>query len=191
MAIVGPSGCGKTTLLLALAGLVPIAEGSATIGGHRVVDLSPRERARHVGVVFQDYQLFPHLSVLENVCLAPMLHRAPNHERRARGLLRELGIVELAENGCHELSGGQRQRAAIARCLVLEPRVVLFDEPSAALDPRASRELAALLVTLSATAQIVVVSHDQSFVEACCPRAAKLANGRLVGVGRPEDLFER
>lgn len=190
LAIVGPSGCGKTTLLLALAGLTSIASGSAKVVGEAISRLAPRERARRVGVVFQDYQLFPHLSVVENVRLAPALHAVEGYRARADALLDALDIAELGTRGCHELSGGQRQRVAIARCLVLEPAVVLFDEPSAALDPRATRDLAELLTSLSSTAQIVVVSHDRTFVEACCPRAVRLDGGRIASTGAPHEVFD-
>lgn len=190
MAIVGPSGCGKTTLLLAFAGLIPIASGQARVMGDSVSALAPRERAKRVGVVFQDYQLFPHLTVMENVCLAPSLHQIEGHRERAEALLTRLEIHGLANHGCHELSGGQRQRVAIARCLVLRPSVVLFDEPSAALDPRTSRDLAGLLGSLSETTQVVVVSHDPAFVTLCCPRAARLEKGRIAGLGTPADLFD-
>ncbi len=190
IAIVGPSGCGKTTLLMALAGLGPITSGTATVLGVAIADLPPRERARRVGVVFQDYQLFPHLDVMENICLGPRLHGVEGHRERARELLELLEIWTLAERGCHELSGGQRQRVAIARCLVLEPGVVLFDEPSAALDPRTTRDLAAVLTKLSTSTQIVVVSHDKPFVEACCPRAVRLDHGHIAATGAPDEVFD-
>jgi ABC-type sulfate/molybdate transport systems ATPase subunit len=189
-ALVGPSGSGKTTLLFAAAGLLPAARGRVRVGGETISELPPRRRSALLGLVFQDYQLFPHLTVLENVCLAPRLQGRAAYERAAGALLEELGIGELAARRPHQLSGGQRQRVAIARSLVLEPAVLFFDEPSAALDEGTTRELAALLRRLNERIQIVVVSHDRAFVELCCPRGARLEAGRLVTSGNTAAIFE-
>lgn len=165
-AIVGESGSGKTTLLLCATGLLRPAAGEIRVEGR-------------VGLVFQDYQLFPHLTVRENVMLAPRLSGAGTDERRATELLEALRIGDLADRRPHELSGGQKQRVAIARSLILEPVVLFLDEPSAALDERTTRELAELLKSLSDRVQIVVVSHDLSFVRACCERGARMDHGRI------------
>lgn len=188
-ALVGASGSGKTTLLLCAAGLLPSDEGSIRIRGERASALDPRARARLVGLVFQDYQLFPHLTCIENVCLAPRLRGAAEIERDARALLGELGVAELAGRRPHELSGGQKQRVAIARSLILEPALLFLDEPSAALDEKATAELAALLLRLNARSQIVVVSHDRPFVERACSRGARLSAGEVAAEGDLGDLF--
>jgi ABC-type sulfate/molybdate transport systems ATPase subunit len=189
-AIVGRSGSGKTTLLMTLAGLWPIDAGTVRVDSTALADLAPRERARQIGIVFQDHQLFPHLTALENVTLAPRLAERSDFEAAARKLLDDLGLEGLAERRSHELSGGQRQRVAIARTLALEPRVVLFDEPSAALDPKTSRDLAALLVALAVRTQVIVVSHDIAFVTDCCDRGIRLEAGTVAARGPVSEIVE-
>jgi molybdate transport system ATP-binding protein len=190
-AIVGRSGSGKTTLLMTLAGLLELDGGRVTIASEALGALAPRQRARRVGIVFQDHQLFPHLDARSNVALAPRLSGRDGADALADRLLDDLGLGGLGARRPHELSGGQRQRVAIARTLALEPRVVLFDEPSAALDPRTSRELAALLAELQARTQVVVVSHDLPFVEACCDRGVRLDAGRVAASGALANIVER
>jgi polar amino acid transport system ATP-binding protein len=188
-AIVGPSGSGKTTLLFAAAGLVPATRGRIAIGGKSLDGMPARERSALLGLVFQDYQLFPHLTVLENLTLAPRLHGRPGYEPAARALLADLGIEALADRRPHQVSGGQKQRVAIARSLMIEPSVLFFDEPSAALDERTTRELARLLLRLNERIQIVVVSHDRPFVEQCCPRGVRLSAGLLAAEGDSATIF--
>jgi len=189
-ALVGESGAGKTSLLLAAAGLTKPASGRVRIAG-RDVHATPRvERARLLGLVFQEYELFPHLTVLENVTLAPNLRKDVQAAARARALLEELGLGGLEGRSPHQLSGGQKQRVAIARSLALEPRVLFFDEPSAALDEKTGAELAGLLVALAARIQVVIVSHDRRFLEQCAPRGARLEAGRLARVGELAELFD-
>jgi ABC-type sulfate/molybdate transport systems ATPase subunit len=188
-AIVGPSGSGKTTLLFALAGLIRPAGGTTTIAGQHLDELPPRARAARLGVVFQDFQLFPHLTVFENLTLAPRLHARPGYARAARAMLDELSIGALADRRPHQISGGQKQRVAIARSLVLEPSVLFFDEPSAALDEGTTRELAELLLRLNERIQIVVVSHDRAFVERCRSRGVRLEGGRIVAEGDTTAIF--
>lgn len=190
-AIVGRSGSGKTTFLLALAGLLVPDAGTIRIGDATISELSPRARARQVGIVFQEHQLFTNMTSLDNVMLAPRLARRGDAELIATRLLRDLGLEGLGNRLPHQLSGGQRQRVAIARTLALEPRVVLFDEPSAALDPRTTRELAALLAELATRTQVVVVSHDLPFVEQCCDRGVRLDAGRVTARGALAEIVER
>jgi len=190
-AIVGESGAGKTTLLMALLGLLPIAEGTVKVAGQALGGLPARRRAELAGMVFQDYQLFPHLSVFDNVTLAPRLHGRSDVEATARRLLADLGLSELADRHPHALSGGQRQRVAIARSLALAPEVLFFDEPTAALDPQTTESLAGLLDRLNATSQVVVVSHDWPFLERGCPRGALLEPGGLAAEGPLSSLRAR
>lgn len=187
-AILGESGSGKTTLLFAATGLIPVEGGVVEVLGHRVDALEPRERSRLFGLVFQDYQLFPHLTAWENVMLAPRLQKREGAEGLAEDLLRDLRIGELADRRPHELSGGQKQRVAIARSLVLEPSILFFDEPSAALDAKTSEELADLLLQINHRTQVVVVSHDMAFVERCAPRGIRMEKGRIVADGGLERI---
>lgn len=189
-AIVGRSGSGKTTLLMALAGLRPPDAGEIRIASKELSALGPRERAQCIGMVFQDHQLFPHLTVMENVLLAPQLAGHDGAPATAERLLQELGLADLGGRRPHELSGGQRQRVAIARALALSPEVLLFDEPSASLDAETSRTLADLLVALSARTQVVVVSHDLPFVERSCSTGICLADGRVIASGEISQIVK-
>jgi cystine transport system ATP-binding protein len=190
-AIVGRSGSGKTTLLLALAGLLVPEEGVIRIASTPLAELAPRARAQRVGMVFQDHQLFPHLSARANVSLAPRLAGRRDADDQATALLAELGLAGLEERRPHELSGGQRQRVAIARSLALQPRLILFDEPSAALDPRTTRDFAALLGRLVERTQVIIVSHDLPFVEQCCDRGIRMEGGRVAAEGALAEIVER
>jgi len=189
-AIVGESGSGKTTLLLAVMGLLPVSDGKIQLAGQDLAALDARQRARLAGLVFQDYQLFPHLTVLDNATLAPRLAgQSPEKvEASVRESLADLRIADLAGRYPHELSGGQKQRAAIARSMALSPQLLFFDEPSAALDLRTTEELADLLQRLNATSQVIVVSHDWPFIERCCARGAVMENGRVSRVGAVSNL---
>lgn len=188
-AIVGPSGSGKTTLLFAAAGLIAPAAGRTAVAGQRLEGMPARARSALIGLVFQDFQLFPHLTVLENLTLAPRLHGRARYGQAARAMLDDLGIAALAARYPHQISGGQKQRVAIARSLVLEPSVLFLDEPSAALDEGTTRDLAELLLRLSEWIQIVVVSHDRAFVEQCCARGVRLEGGRLAVEGDTPTIF--
>lgn len=188
-AIVGESGAGKTSLLMAAAGLLRPTRGTARVAGQDVHAADRTERARLLGLVFQEYHLFPHLTVAENVGLAPRLQQDSAAQERGLTLLQELGLGALVDRSVQELSGGQKQRVAIARSLALEPRVLFFDEPSAALDEKTGLELASLLKELAIRIQVVIVSHDRTFLEGCCPRGARLAGGRLVSEGPLGKLF--
>jgi glutamate transport system ATP-binding protein len=170
VALVGASGSGKTTVLRAIAGLEPLAAGSIAADGR-------------VGMVFQFHYLFPHLSALENVVLAPVhvLRQSPAEaERRARDLLAQLDVDARAAAMPHELSGGEAQRVAIARALAVEPAVVLMDEPTASLDPARREELVDIIKGLAAGGRtFVVATHDAGFVEACARRVLVMAGGRI------------
>ena len=177
--LVGPSGGGKSTLLRCLNGLETFAEGRVTIAGHKLVagEHLPRalERVRRdVGMVFQGFNLFPHLSAIDNVTLAPRIVRgvpAPEARRRGLGLLERVGLSRFAEARPATLSGGQQQRVAIARSLAMEPRVMLFDEPTSALDPQMSAEVLDVIVELARGGQtMVVVTHDHGFARRAASR---------------------
>jgi ABC-type polar amino acid transport system ATPase subunit len=197
VAIVGPSGAGKSTLLRCMnlierpdAGDVLIEGVSLTRASRR--DL-PRLRAR-VGMVFQSFNLFPHLTVEENIALAPMKVKGiPRKEALARAyrLLDRVGLASKARAYPRELSGGQQQRVAIARALAMEPRVVLFDEPTSALDPEAVHDVITVMRELSSEGMtMVVVSHEVGFVKEACHRLLFMDEGCIVAEASPREFFE-
>jgi polar amino acid transport system ATP-binding protein len=192
VAVMGPSGSGKTTLLRCLIGLERAEAGTVRVGDDALVPGAPAaEHARalarvrrRVGFVFQQWHLFPHLTVLENVTEAPVhvVGRAPaDAEREARALLERVGIAARAGARPHELSGGEQQRAAIARALALAPEALLMDEPTSALDDERVSGLVALLGRLRADGlALLVVTHDEDFARAVAPRVLTLRDGRLI-----------
>ena len=199
LVLVGESGSGKTTLLRVIAGLLAPDEGRIALGGRTLVDtaagISTPARARPVGYVAQDYALFPHLSVAGNVEFGLHAQGVPGAARRARALrwLERLDIAELARRRPHELSGGQQQRVALARALVLDPEVLLLDEPLAALDQQSRRtvrgELRELLAELSCVT--VFVTHSPSDALALGDLIAVLEAGRISQHGTREELLHR
>ena len=186
----GPSGSGKTTILRAIAGLDPIEAGTIEVGpacleGKRAPDPQTLRRLRRsVGLVFQFHCLFEHISVLQNVCLAPVhVHGASQQtaEKNALGLLAQLGVEERARAWPRELSGGEAQRVAIARALAVDPQVLLMDEPMASLDPSRRAELGALLQRLAASGRtLVVTTHDESFARQFATRTMRIEAGCVV-----------
>ncbi|GAC1339850.1 MAG: ABC transporter ATP-binding protein [Candidatus Dormibacteria bacterium] len=191
--LLGASGSGKTTTLSVIAGLVRQSTGSVRIGGADVSLLPPE--ARDVGVVFQSYALFPHLSVAENVAFPLRARRVPGDER-ARRVDEALDLVQLSGFGprpARRLSGGQQQRVALARALVFRPRLLLLDEPLAALDEGLRRTVRDELRRIQAEVGVttVAVTHDQAEAMAMSDRVALLHEGRIAQVGTPEDLYRR
>jgi len=190
--LLGPSGCGKTTTLRMAAGLEAVTSGRVLIGGNDVTLRAANER--DVSMVFQSYALFPHMTVLENVCYGPISMRVD--KARARSLAHEklgmLGLAGLEQRLPSELSGGQQQRVAVARSLVLEPAVLLFDEPLSNLDAKLRRrvreEIRELQQSLSLT--VIYVTHDQEEALAVSDRVIVMDRGRIAQEGAPEDLYE-
>lgn len=182
-AIVGESGSGKTTLLSAMTGLLQNYKGTIFYQQHEVRSMSFSERASRYGLVFQDYQLFPHLSILENILLAPQVRGLPINRENAIKLLVDLGIEDLQLRFPHQISGGQKQRVAIARSLILSPQILFLDEPSAALDEKTTIKLANLLTKLNEKIQIVIVSHDKLFLRSCCDKGIQLKAGKIAATG--------
>ena len=194
VALTGPSGSGKTTLLRCVNGLERGDAGVIRVGGSESIDLAidlgaaHRERAwlavrRQVGFVFQQWHLFAHRTVLENIVEAPVhVARVPaaEAEARARALLDRVGVAARADAYPHQLSGGEQQRAAIARALAMAPSALLLDEPTSALDPERRRALAALLRALVADGlALLCVTHDPDFARALDARVLVLADGRI------------
>ncbi len=190
--LLGPSGCGKTTTLRLIAGLERADTGRILIGGADVTSRSPAER--DVSMVFQSYALFPHLSVLDNVCYGLRSTRLPKPQTLARAKVKIdlLGLNGLENRLPSELSGGQQQRVALARAMVLEPKVLLFDEPLSNLDARLRRrvrdEIRALQQELRLT--VVYVTHDQSEALAISDRIIVMNNARVAQDGSPRALYE-
>ena len=193
--IMGPSGSGKSTFIRTFNALETFQEGSITVDGIALNDDLRQIDAirREVGMVFQQFNLFPHLSVLDNLTLAPVLVR-----RRQRGqvkeqalkLLQRVGIREQADKFPGQLSGGQQQRVAIARALCMEPRILLFDEPTSALDPEMVREVLEVMQTLANDGMtMVVVTHEVGFARRVANRVVLMAEGEVVEEAPPEQFF--
>ena len=205
VAIIGPSGSGKTTLLRCVAHLERPTSGHVTIGGERIgeklVDgrwreMSDREIARirtGIGMVFQRFNLFPHLTALENVMLGPtrVLKRSrAEAEPLARELLRKVGLAHKAADYPERLSGGQQQRVAIARALAMRPRLMLFDEATSALDPELIGEVLNVMRDLARDGMtMLIVTHEMQFAEDVADRVVFMDHGRIVDEGRPRELF--
>jgi ABC-type polar amino acid transport system ATPase subunit len=190
VALMGPSGSGKTTVLRTIAGLEPFDAGTVAIedltlnGGVPVPAATLRRLRRKVGFVFQFHHLFEHLPALANVCLAPVHAygvKLPDAERRARELLRALGVEHRERALPRELSGGEAQRVAIARALAVDPPVLLMDEPTSSLDAARRGELGDLLRQLiGQNRTIVVATHDEEFARGCGARVLRMENGAVV-----------
>ena len=203
VAIVGPSGGGKTTLLRALNYLTPFTAGEVEIAGHRLrPGMSERRHAAElralrtrVGMVFQSFHLFPHLTALGNVEEAPrrvLRLSATTARERAEALLERVGLLSHAHSFPHALSGGQQQRVAIARALAMEPAVLLLDEPTSALDPRLVGEVLGVVASLAAAGQtMVIVTHEIAFARRVAHRALVVAEGRIVESGPPAEVLDR
>lgn len=194
--VIGPSGSGKSTLIRCINHLEAFSPDSTiTVDGIRVAPGPALAKVRaEVGMVFQSFNLFPHMTVLRNVMIAPMrVRKTPEAEaeRKARELLSRVGISEQAEKFPGQLSGGQQQRVAIARALAMEPRVLLFDEPTSALDPEMVGEVLDVMRKLAGTGvTMVIVTHEMGFARQVADRVIFMDGGRLVEAGTPSDIFD-
>ncbi|MEG3868204.1 amino acid ABC transporter ATP-binding protein [Microcoleus sp. Z1_B2] len=194
--VMGPSGSGKSTFIRTFNALEEYQQGKITIDGIELShDLRNIETIRsEVGMVFQQFNLFPHLSVLENVMLAPVwVRRWPKKkaEEVAMQLLERVGILEEAKKYPGQLSGGQQQRVAIARSLAMQPKIMLFDEPTSALDPEMVREVLDVMRNLAQTGiTMVVVTHEVGFAREVADRIVLMDGGVLVEEAQPEEFFQ-
>ena len=190
--ILGPSGCGKTTTLRMIAGLDSPTSGQIFIDGRDVTTLGPAER--NVSMVFQSYALFPHMSVIQNVCYGLSVSGVGKDEalRRARATMESVGLTGYDERLPSELSGGQQQRVAVARSLVLEPSVMLFDEPLSNLDARLRRSMREEIRSLQQRLKLTVayVTHDQSEALAVSDQIIVMDAGLIAQAGTPQQLYE-
>ncbi|HZC99605.1 MAG TPA: amino acid ABC transporter ATP-binding protein [Actinomycetes bacterium] len=194
--VLGPSGSGKSTLLRCINRLEKHNRGRIVVDGIELSDdlRNIQEIRREVGMVFQQFNLFPHLTILENITLAPrhVRRRSLAEARRtAVELLERVRIPEQAHKYPAQLSGGQQQRAAIARALAMGPKVMLFDEPTSALDPEMIKEVLEAMEELARSGMtMIVVSHEMGFARAVADRMVFMSDGEVVEVGRPEHFFE-
>jgi general L-amino acid transport system ATP-binding protein len=195
--ICGPSGSGKSTLIRCINGLETHEAGRIVVDGVELTnDLRRIETIRSdVGMVFQSFNLFPHLTVLDNLCLAPQwVRRMPRAEAEARALtlLERVKIKEQAAKYPGQLSGGQQQRVAIARALAMNPRIMLFDEPTSALDPEMVKEVLDVMVELARQGMtMLVVTHEMGFAKAVADRVIFMDRGEIVEAGPPAEFFAK
>ncbi len=194
--VIGPSGSGKSTLIRCINHLETFsAESRVEVDGIAVEPGRNLAKVRaEVGMVFQSFNLFPHLSVMKNIMIAPMRVRRTSvaeARRKAIELLARVGISEQADKYPEQLSGGQQQRVAIARALAMEPRVLLFDEPTSALDPEMVGEVLDVMRTLAGTGvTMVVVTHEMGFAKQVADRVIFMDGGRIVEAGTPKEIFD-
>ena len=193
--VVGPSGSGKSTFLRCLNLLEPITSGSVTINGHELTDPKVKLTTvrQDVGMVFQQFNVFPHMSVLDNITLAPtkVLKLSAGEARdRAMALLDKVGLTDKADVFPSKLSGGQNQRVAIARALAMQPQVMLFDEPTSALDPEMINEVLEVMTGLARDGMtMIVVTHEMGFARRAANRVIFMDGGRIVEEATPETFF--
>ncbi|WP_246541194.1 amino acid ABC transporter ATP-binding protein [Peptoniphilus ovalis] len=195
LVIIGPSGCGKSTLLRCINGLEKIQGGEILLEGEKINDESINwsEVRQRIGMVFQNYELFPHMTILENITLGPTKVQNKNKryvEESAKELLDRVGLLDKINSYPRELSGGQKQRVAIVRALLMEPEIMLFDEVTAALDPEMVREVLDVMLELAKQGStMIIVTHEMNFARAVADRVIFMEKGHIVEEGEPEEFF--
>ena len=192
--IIGPSGSGKSTLLRCMNYLEEPTEGTIVVDGIKLDgEANINEVRKEVGMVFQRFNLFPHMTVLENLVLAPMKVRGIDRktaEATAMELLGKVGLSDKADSYPDQLSGGQQQRVAIARALAMKPKALLFDEPTSALDPETIQEVLDVMIKLAKeNITMVVVTHEMGFARQVADRVVFMADGQIIEEGTPEHFF--
>lgn len=195
IAVIGPSGSGKSTLLRCLNLLETPTDGEILIDGINILDKSCdiNKMRRRMGMVFQQFNLFPHMTIMRNITIAPMklknMSRAAAEEK-AETLLRRVGLLDKANAYPSQLSGGQKQRIAIARALAMEPEIMLFDEPTSALDPEMVGEVLEVMTDLAKMGMtMVVVTHEMGFAREVSDRVVFMDGGAILEEGTPEQIF--
>ena len=195
VALIGPSGSGKSTLLRCMNYLEEPTAGKVTVAGTPLDGEANINKVREeVGMVFQRFNLFPHMTALENIMLAPMKVKKVSRDdaaKKAKELLERVGLADKADNYPSQLSGGQQQRVAIARALAMEPKVMLFDEPTSALDPEMVGEVLDVMRSLAKEGMtMVIVTHEMGFAREVADRVLFVDDGQVLEQGAPQDLFE-
>lgn len=194
--VIGPSGSGKSTFLRCMNLLEEVTDGAIYIEGTKINDpkTNINDIRTEVGMVFQQFNLFPHMSVIDNITMAPMQIRKMNKkdaEKLALELLEKVGLREKADNYPQQLSGGQQQRVAIARALAMKPKIMLFDEPTSALDPEMVKEVLEVMKNLAQEGMtMVVVTHEMGFAREVSDRVLFMDGGYIVEEGQPEQIFD-
>lgn len=194
--IVGPSGCGKSTLLRCINGLESIQDGKVVVDDEVVnpVQKKASKSREKIGMVFQNYDLFPHKKLLQNITLAPIKVQKRKKEEvkeEAIELLKRVGLENRTDSYPRQLSGGQKQRAAIVRALIMHPEILLLDEITAALDPEMVREVLDVVLNLAKEGHtMVIVTHEMAFAKAVADRVIFMDGGKIVEEGSPEEFFE-
>lgn len=195
VAIIGPSGCGKTTLLKCINGLEKVDNGKIMIEGKDITrkDFDLSRLRQEVGIVFQQFNLFPHMTVKENITLAPLKVKKMKRndaEILAMMLLERVGLLDKMDCYPHQLSGGQAQRVAISRTLAMKPKIILFDEPTSALDPHMKREVLDVIRNLKTQdIVIIIVTHEMKFAREIADRVVFLHNGQVIENDTAENVF--
>lgn len=194
--VLGPSGCGKSTLLRCINGLETIKSGDVIFEGISIYDknIKMRQVRQKIGMVFQSYDLFNHMTVLDNILLGPL--KTQKREKQevlelARELLKKVGLEDRENDYPRQLSGGQKQRIAIVRSLCMNPDIMLFDEVTAALDPEMVREVLDVILDLAKQGMtMIIVTHEMNFAKAVSDRVIFMDNGKIVEEAKPEDFFQ-
>jgi len=193
--LIGASGSGKSTLLRCVNGLEPLSSGTVTVAGRTVIqdDIKLNRLRRDVGIVFQSYNLFPHMTVMHNVTLAPrkVLHLSTEEaEQRARPLLERIGLADKASAYPDSRSGGQQQRVAIVRALAMQPKLMLFDEITSALDPELVNEVLLMMKDLAQEGMtMIVATHEMAFARDVANKVCFLHQGKILEEGPPQQIF--
>ena len=195
--LIGPSGCGKSTLLRCINGLEQIQSGVILLDGEVITDNKTnwKDVRQKVGMVFQSYDLFPHMTVIDNILLGPVKAQRRNKkkvEKEAEQLLKRVGLWEKKDVYPRQLSGGQKQRAAIVRALIMKPEIMLFDEVTAALDPEMVREVLDVMLELAKNGStMLIVTHEMQFARAVADKVVFLDGGEIVEQSTPDRFFQQ
>ena len=193
--VIGPSGCGKSTLLRCINGLESIQAGNILLDGEVISKENVKwsEIRQKIGMVFQSYDLFPHMTILDNILLGPLKvqkRKKEEVEREAEELLERVGLSDKKDAYPRQLSGGQKQRVAIVRALIMRPEIILFDEVTAALDPEMVREVLDVILELAKQGStMLIVTHEMQFAKAIADKVVFLDDGKVVEADAPEQFF--